>query len=69
MQNTDVLFIHDNGFRSVTEGMWKAVHKPTGKYTSYYQDKATALSILEQIVDPSNALMQYAVNPDPQDRR
>ena len=52
MQNKDVLFIHDNGYRSHTEGLWKAVHKPTGANTGYYQNKALALSVLKQMVEP-----------------
>lgn len=55
MENKDILFIHDNGLDSHTEGLWKAVHKPTQTATGYYKNKELALSVLKQMVEPWRA--------------
>ena len=46
IQAKHILCIHDIGYLSATEGMWKAKHIPSGIITDYYSTRLAAIDAL-----------------------
>ena len=56
--NKQILFIHDNGYQSTTEGFYRAKHKPSGVVTEQFPTmvqarKALTLLVLSPHIDIS----------------